>query len=162
MPFTDILSREKDIGKNIYNHEILVKGPDFEACKTRVLHFFEKYQLVRYSQINIMQKESLPSTSPDFFKRIDKAVLENRRILHKLAGELQNEGVNTFRDVVELPQGYKTKILHVITHFLDGFFGIDTFFYNLEGDSHWVSDEIMGAIRDNPSRYWLICIEGRI
>ena len=162
MPSTDILSREKDLGRNIYSHEILVKGADFEACKKRVLDFFGRYQLVRYSRIIVMERESLPASSPDFVKRIDKAVIENRRILHKLAEELQAEGVSTFRDVVELTQGYRTKILHVITHFLDGFFGIDTFFYNLDEDSHWVSDEMMGAIRDNPSHYWLICIEGHI
>jgi hypothetical protein len=35
MSYTDILTRQKDIGKNKYNHEILVKGSDLEACKRK-------------------------------------------------------------------------------------------------------------------------------
>ncbi len=52
-----------------------------------------------------------------------------------------------------MPQGYKSKMLHVITHFLDGFFGIDTFFYNLEEDSHWVSEELQKKIAEAPTYY---------
>ena len=50
-------------------------------------------------------------------------------------------------------------MLHVITHLLDGFFGIDSYFYNLVEDSHWVSEELRATIKTSPSRYWLIAVE---
>jgi hypothetical protein len=62
----------------------------------------------------------------------------------------------------ELPQGFRTKMLHVITHFLDGFFGIDTYFYNLEEDSHWVSEQARRRIREAPSDYRLLSVEAEI
>jgi hypothetical protein len=162
MPLTDILSREKDLQKNVYKHEILVKGTDFESCEAKVLQFFERYQLVRYSQIDVVQDASPAAGDPDFDDRLQKAILKNRRILHELTNELQREGVATVHDLSALPQGYKTKMLHVITHLLDGFFGIDTYFYNLEEDSHWVSDTLLKTMRDPPSPYRLLMIEAKV
>ncbi len=159
MSFTDILSRQKDIGKNKYNHEILAKGSDFEACKKRVLHFFQNYQLVRYFNIDVRENESLPATSSDFGDRLQKAILKNYQILHELIKELQDENVATLEDLEKLPQGYKTKMLHAVTHLLDGFFGADTYFYNLEEDSHWVSEELKKKIISSPTNYWLLAIE---
>jgi hypothetical protein len=162
MPFQDILTRHKDIGKTKYQHEILVRGSDFDTCKKKVLHFFEKYQLVRYSYIYILKDESLSAASPDFEGRLQKAILNNRQIVHDLIKELQGEGVITLDDLQELPQGYKSKMLHTVTHFLDGFFGIDTYFYNLEDDSHWVSEELHKKIEASPSGYWLLALEANL
>ena len=162
MPLTDILSREKDLQKDAYQHEILVKGVDFETCKAKVLQFFERYELVRYSRIDIAQDASLAAKDPDFGGRLQKAIVRNRGILQELIGELQREGVDTLHDLSVLPQGYKTKMLHVITHILDGFFGIDTYFYNLEEDSHWVSDTLSSKIRTDSSHYWLLMIEAKV
>ncbi|MBS1113124.1 MAG: hypothetical protein H6Q92_887, partial [Nitrospirae bacterium] len=83
------------------------------------------------------------------------------RILRGLIKELQVEGVMNLDDLNALPQGYKTKMLHVITHFLDGFFGIDTYFYNLVEDSHWVSEEMRRRIAENPSDFWLLSLDAR-
>lgn len=162
MPYQDILSRQDDLGKSHYLHEFLVKGGDFAFSKKKVLQFFERYQLVRYSHITIAENNSLPATGPDFEERLNKAILENRRIINKLLEELGKEGVRTLHDLSEMPQGFRTKMLHVITHFLDGFFGIDTYFYNLEEDSHWVSEKALQQIRETPSDYWLLSIEAEI
>jgi hypothetical protein len=162
MPLTDILSREKDLQKNVYEHEILVKGADFETCKAKVLQFFEQYQLVRYSQIDIPRDAALAAGDPKFEDGLQKAILKNRGIVDTLAAELQREGVDTLHDLAALPQGYKTKMLHVITHLLDGFFGIDTYFYNLEEDSHWVSDMLSKKIHAHSSQYWLLTIEAKV
>ena len=162
MPLSDILSREKDLQKNAYQHEILVKGDDFETCKAKVLQFFERYELVRYSQIDVAQDASLAAGAPDFDDRLQKAILKNREILHELIDELHREGVDTLHDLAALPQGYKTKMLHVITHILDGFFGIDTYFYNLEEDSHWVSDVLSKKIHAYSSKYWLLTITAKV
>jgi hypothetical protein len=42
---------------------------------------------------------------------------------------------------------------------LDGFFGIDTYFFNLEEESHWVSVELQKSMEAAPSAYWLLTIE---
>ena len=162
MPFRDILSRETDLGKILYCHEILVKGSDFEVCKTNLLQFFEKYQLVRYSHIHILGNESLSAANSRFEESLQNAILKNYQIVHDLIKELQVEGVSTLNDLEHLPQGYKSKMLHVITHFLDGFFGIDTYFYNLADDSHWVTEEFREKIHAAPSCYWLLSIEASI
>jgi hypothetical protein len=159
MPFQDILTRHKDIGGTKYRHEILVSGSNFDTCKKKVLHFFQNYQLVRYSHINILEEDSVPASSPVFLDRVEKAILKNRRTLHDLIKELQGEGVITLDDLQELPQGYKSKMLHTVTHFLDGFFGIDTYFYNLGEDSHWVSEELHKKIEASPYGYWLLALE---
>ena len=162
MPMNDILSRENDLRKNVYQHEILVKGTDFETSRAKVLQFFERYQLVRYSQIAVLRDASLASDYPDFDDRLQKTILKNREIVRALIDEFQGEGINTLHDLSVLPQGYKTKMLHVITHILDGFFGIDTYFYNLEEDSHWISDNLLAKIHSGPSRYWLLTIEAQV
>jgi glycyl-tRNA synthetase (class II) len=162
MPFNDILDRHLYIKKTIYHHEILVRGSGFEPSKKKVLLFFQKYQLVRYSVITIKKSTSVSATNPKFHGRLEKAIRANRRTLRGLIKELQVEGVMNLDDLNELPQGYKTKMLHVITHFLDGFFGIDTYFYNLVEDSHWVSEETQSKIVKNPSDFWLLSLEARI
>jgi hypothetical protein len=162
MAFQDILEREKVLGQTKYRHEILVKGSDFGICKGKVLYFFEHYQLVRYSHIIILEDESLSASTLGYEKRLEKAILKNRYIVDDLIKELQAEGINSLDDIGKMPQGYKSKMLHVITHFLDGFFGIDTFFYNLEEDSHWVSEELQKKITEVPTYYWILAVEANI
>ncbi len=162
MPFNDILDRHQDIKKTIYHHEILVKGSGFEPCEKKVLLFFRKYQLVRYSVITIQESTSVSASNPEFHDRREKATRPNRRPLHTLPSDLQEEGIQNHKARAELPQGYKTKMLHVITHFLDGFFGIDTYFYNLVEDSHWVSGEMQSRIVKNPSDFLLLSLDARI
>lgn len=162
MPLQDILEREEMIGKTKYRHEMLVKGADFGICKRKVLHFFEHYQLVRYSRVIILEDESFPASAPGYWERLDKAILKNRHIVNGLIKELQAEGLTTLDDIGNMPQGFKSKMLHVITHLLDGFFGIDTFFYNLEEDSHWVSEELQKKMAEAPTYYWILAAEANI
>ncbi len=88
-PARDILSREEELRKTKYRHEILVRGKDMETCKNKVLRFFRDYHLVRYSSVTILEDESLPASDPGFRERLESAELENRRILHELVEELQ-------------------------------------------------------------------------
>jgi hypothetical protein len=138
---------------------MLSSGSDFETCSRKVLYFFQTFQLVRYSQIRIVAEDSLPASSPDFWDKIEGAIRENRLVLKQLLRELGDEGVTTLKDLEELPQGYKSTILHTATHFLDGFFGVDTYFYNLVEDSHWVSEELTRKMLSSPSHFWLLSIE---
>lgn len=162
MPFDDILNRHQDLNKQTYRFEILVRGADLSECSEKVLSFFRKYQLVRFSYISIQDERSLPAVHPDFFRRLEESLNENRRILGNLIRELQEESIVTLEDLKSIPQGYRTKLLHVITHFLDGFFGIDTFFYNLIEDSHWVSDTVRAQLEGNPSDFWIVALNARI
>ncbi len=156
---TDALSRHEELEKPSYCHEILIKGKDFERCKTRVTEFFERYQLVRYSAININRDRSVSATDSAFSGRLSDALQKNRLILRDMIKELRSEGVSTLDDIEKLPQGHKSKLLHIACHFLDGFMGIDTYFFNLEEDSHWVSDKLRRKIESEPSEHWLLLIE---
>lgn len=162
MPIKDILSRQEDLGTTTYYHKILTKGPDFEFSQKRVLRFFKKYQLVSYSHVHVIESESLHASSHDFEGRLQKALLKNRQLLHNLLNELPSEGYTTIQDLQTMPQGHRTKLFHVITHLLDGFFGLDTHFYNLEEDSHWVSEELWKKIRALPAHYWLLPVKAEI
>ncbi len=158
----DILSRELDLGKSKYYHEILVKGSDFDSARKRVLIFFERYQLVRYSNIQMLESSAVSAIDENFNERLQAAISKNRQIIYRLSEEIKSENILSLDDIIALPQGYKTKMLHVITHFMDGFFGIDTYFYNLEEDSHWISEKMLEKIKNNPSNYWILCIEAEI
>jgi len=142
-----------------FHHVVLSAGSDYETCTRKVLHFFKTFQLVRYAQIRIVEHDSLPASSPDFWDKMSDAIMENRLVLKQLLKELGDEGVTTLKDLEELPQGYKSTILHTATHFLDGFFGVDTYFYNLVEDSHWVSEELTKKILFSPALFWLLAIE---
>jgi hypothetical protein len=142
-----------------YHHLILTDGTDSEVCREKVSYFFEHYQLVRYFHTNILDRECLSASSPEFWDALEQARLKNREILHTLITELRGEGVQTLLDLESLPQGYQSNMLHVITHILDGFFGIDSYFYNLIEDSHWVSEALLEKMKISPSRYRLIHIE---
>ena len=159
MPLTDILSRHNELSRKSYSHEILVRGEDLEACKKKVLKFFQYYQLVRYSGITIEESGSVPATDRGFNSRLQEAIRQNREILSGMIKELQAENVITLADLERLPQGYKSKMLHIITHFLDGFFGVDTHFFNLEEDSHWVSDELKETIKAESPSFWLLAVD---
>jgi len=39
---------------------------------------------------------------------------------------------------------------------LDGFIGIDSVFYNLAEDSHWLSAPLRKTIEQHPEHYWLV------
>ena len=41
----------------------------------------------------------------------------------------------------------------------DGFIGIDSYFYNLIDDSHWLPQATAKAIQKDPNHYWLLHID---
>jgi hypothetical protein len=72
---------------------------------------------------------------------------------------LRQTGVSDILDLEALEHGYPSKLLHMLSHFLDGFVGIDSSFYNLIDDSHWLPEHTAANIRDNGEAYWLIHID---
>ena len=43
-----------------------------------------------------------------------------------------------------------------MAHLLDGFFGIDSQFYNLPEDSHWLGESLRKQIETGPAEFWLV------
>ncbi len=141
-------------------HELLVKGPDFETCSQKVALFFEKNMLVRYDRIRVDEQDSVPAHSKEFHARLDAVMTENRQAIKDIVASLKDEGFADLEKWHRMGQGYVSNTVHTLAHLLDGFFGIDSRFYNLIDDSHLVSEQLSQKIDNNPQLYWLIKIEG--
>jgi len=139
-------------------HVVLVEGDTSESCKNQVLNFFEQTSLVHYDRISVEDTVLSPG-DPGFFKELEQGLEKNRKTLIRFIDELGNSGFRKKCDLIDLSQGYESKILHIIAHFLDGFIGIDSVFYNLIDDSHWLPDETRDRIQQQPDRFRLLSLK---
>lgn len=144
----------------ISTHIVLVSADDREKAYLQVQKFFKKTQLVHYDAIDILKEKSFSGTEKKFSTAMDAGIKKNRSTLNKFIQEFKNTGFETIADLNSVTHGYPSKLLHIITHFLDGFIGVDTTFYNLIEDSHWVSDETYALINNTPGHYWVITLNG--
>jgi hypothetical protein len=140
-------------------HLLLTTAVEPRKARARVAHFFEKNFLVHYDLIVIPSDRIISAEHPDFWPRLEEGIAENRRVIAKFLAELQAGGVQQLTDLAEIKQGYESKLLHLVTHLLDGFFGIDSCFYNLEEDAHGISASLARTIRGNPGGFWLVEVE---
>ena len=143
-------------------HDILITGSDFESCRQRVKHFFDRTTLIRYDEALVIENDSINGTEKNFPARIQEGLGANQKIVAELLANLKDEGFISLDDLASLEKGYLSKILHTIAHLQDGFIGIDSRFYNLEEDSHGVSRDLQQKIRVTPHSYWILRVEGRI
>ncbi len=141
-------------------HLLLCQGGDPEQVRLRVARFFEKNFLVRYDRVEIPPARIVSGTHPDFQTRLSTGLVENRRAVAAYLAELRESGFQQLSDLAGMRRGYESKILHIVTHLLDGFFGIDSRFYNLEEESHGLSERMTQAIRQEPGRFWLLEARG--
>ncbi len=139
-------------------HTVLVEGDTSEACKTHALNFFEQTSLVHYDRISI-DDTILSPNDPEFSAELEVGLKKNRTTLIRFIDELGASGFRKKCDLIDLSQGYQSKILHIIAHFLDGFIGIDSTFYNLIDDSHWLPDETRDRIEQQPDRFRLLSLK---
>lgn len=142
------------------SHLLLVKGDSFETGRESVMHFFRKTVLVKYDHVEIIADESVSAGQSGFRKKLAEGTGRNRFRVEQLLSVLQEEGFSDLGNWLKMPQGYASKTVHEIAHLLDGFFGIDSAFYNLVDDSHWVTERMQHEIDDNPGEYWLIKATG--
>ena len=149
----------QDIQFMEFYHELLVEGGTFGYCREKALRFFKLYRLVSYEDVHVLEERSLPARHKDFWARVDAGIKENHAILDGFISELQEAGFSSISDINDIPQGYLSKLLHVITHILDGFFGVDSCFYNIIDDSHWLSPGLRKKIMAHDGSYWLIALE---
>ncbi len=141
-------------------HDILIDGNDQQSCSNRVLHFLEQNMLVRYARVEVNGDASVPATAPDFWARLEMAIELNNRTVAELLLELQNEGFADLGDLQKMEQGYQSKLFHTLAHLLDGFFGIDSSFYNLVEDSNSVSAGLRQQIQEEPEKFRLLRVKG--
>ena len=140
-------------------HWMLCASDDFATARDLVLSFFSKSILLSYDAIETNEHASCSAEDKRFWQELEEGVAANRLVLRGFLDDLRAEGCRKIDDLAALPLGYPSKMLHIIAHLLDGFIGIDSVFYNLLEDSHWLSDGLCDTIRKTPSRYWLVRVE---
>ena len=145
--------------KRLSQHKILLSGDSFEHCCDQLHKFFDLTSLVIYDCIEARREHSCSGLDAAFFTHIASAENRNRSMVEDLIAELEKTGIETTADLAHIAQGYVSKILHILSHFLDGFIGIDSYFYNLLDDSHWLPAQTSQLIQENPARYWLVHID---
>ena len=139
-------------------HMVLSEGESPETCRTQVINYFERTSLVHYDTI-VIDEDILCGSDPKFGQQLDLGLKRNRQTLDKFIEELGATGFEKRDDLMGLNQGYQSKILHIIAHFVDGFIGIDSVFYNLVDDSHWLSAATKKQIDREPERFKLLFLK---
>jgi hypothetical protein len=144
------------------DHDMLVSGPNLATCERHVRLFLAKSQLVHYDSVEIDRQHSVNGTAPRFHDLLQGAIAENHHILNDLLGKLQEEGCATLEDLLTLPQGFKSKLLHTISHLLDGFFGIDSRFFDIDEISHWCTENRRQLLAERPAECWLLRVKAQM
>jgi hypothetical protein len=145
--------------KKISQHKVLLAGDSFDHCSAQVHKFFDLTSLVIYDCIEAIEKKSFSGLDAAFFDHIAKAEMHNRRSVQGLVNELIKADICKTTDLQNVEQGYLSKTVHILSHFLDGFIGIDSYFYNLIDDSHWLPQTTAQVIHENRRHYWLLHID---
>lgn len=143
----------------ISQHKMLLAGDSYDHCSEQVHKFFDLTSLVIYDCIESIEDKSFSGLDAAFFDRITQAESHNRRTVQDLIDELMKAKIRKTADFQHIEQGYLSKTLHILSHFLDGFIGIDSYFYNLIDDSHWLPPTTAKTIHKNPHHYWLLHID---
>ncbi|MFT5698831.1 MAG: hypothetical protein ACI8ZB_001687 [Desulforhopalus sp.] len=146
--------------QRISQHNILLGGESFAHCNQQVHKFFDLTSLVIYDCIEVQELRSVSGLDAHFLEIIDQMQAKNRRIVKGLIAEISKSGITRTQDLIKIEQGYLSKTFHILSHFLDGFIGIDSHFYNLLDDSHWLSGQTRQIIEENPTHYWLLHVDG--
>lgn len=143
-------------------HHLLALAPDALRAAEAGRRFFARTQLVRYDVVDVDEGAVLTATDSGFWPTLEELVTRNHRVLQGIIDELKRAGIRTLDDLLSLPQGYQSKLAHTAAHLLDGFFGIDSVFFSLVEDSHWVSSPLRREIRQNPEEYYLLPVRGEL
>ncbi|ADW17129.1 hypothetical protein Despr_0955 [Desulfobulbus propionicus DSM 2032] len=138
------------------SHYFLVRSRSGQLAGQHVERYLANNQLISYAEFFVRTEEILNGAGHTFWDTLGHGLAANDQFARRMLAHLKEEGVTSLDQLPELEQGYVTKILHTLTHLLDGFIGIDSVFYNLVEDSHRVSAGLSDAIRANPADYWLV------
>jgi len=138
------------------SHYFLVRAQTALLAARHVERYLSGNQLISYAEFFVQPEEVIGGEHEKFWDTLGMGLVANDVFARRMLAHLKDEGVTTLDQLLNLKQGYATKILHTLTHLLDGFIGIDSVFYNLVEDSHWVSEELSEAIRGQVQEYWLV------
>ncbi len=138
------------------SHYFLVRSRSEELAGQHVERYLAGNQLISYAEFFVRTEEVLNGTGAPFWRTLEHGLAANDSFARRMLDHLKEEGVTTLDQLPDLEQGYVTKVLHTLTHLLDGFIGIDSVFYNLVEDSHRVSAVLTQSIRTKPAEYWLV------
>jgi hypothetical protein len=139
-----------------HHHLFLAAGNSLAQARQQTTHFINTTQLVVYQSITIKDTEIRSGVWKHFWVEMETGIAANRAFCSTLLKELQETGLTDVEDLLAIQKGYPSKLLHILTHMLDGFIGSDSVFYNLVEDSHWLSEPLRSTIQQNPESYWLV------
>lgn len=138
------------------SHLFLVEAESPEEGTEQVEHYLKGNPLITYSDLVIRPDEIIGSKEGRFGPMLEKGIAKNMDFALSLIETLKSEGVETLDGLVHMEEGYLTKLLHTLTHLLDGFIGVDSVFYNLVEDSHRISRTLKMSVDTEREKYWLI------
>ncbi|WP_310601290.1 hypothetical protein [Desulfobulbus sp.] len=138
------------------SHYFLVRSQSAALAGRHVERYLANNQLIDYAEFFIRVEEILNGQDALFRQTLEYGMAANDKFARRMLDHLKEEGVRTLDQLLEVQQGYVTKVLHTLTHLLDGFIGIDSVFYNLVEDSHWLSEALSENIRTHPALFWLV------
>jgi len=138
------------------SHYFLVHSLSAQLAGQHVERYLAGNQLISYAEFLVRPEEVLNGVDEKFWSTVALGLAANHTFARRMLDHLQEEGLSTLEQLLELKQGYTTKILHTLTHLLDGFIGVDSVFYNLVEDSHQLSEVLDAAIQTTPAEYWLV------
>ena len=87
------------------SHDILIAGSDFEFCRQRVKHFFDRTTLIRYDEALVIENDSINGTEKNFPARIQEGLGANQKIVAELLANLKDEGFISLDDLASLEKG---------------------------------------------------------
>lgn len=138
------------------SHTFLVNAETAALAGRHVSRYLDGNQLITYAEFHVPEAEIVGAADPAFAGLLAHGLAANRAFAERMLAHLHEEGVTTLDQLIDLEQGYVTKVLHTLTHLLDGFIGIDSVFYNLIEDSHRLSPALTETLRRDPAGYWLV------
>ncbi|PID72439.1 MAG: hypothetical protein CSB34_02155 [Desulfobulbus propionicus] len=147
---------QKDQSEYKISHYFLVEADTAKLGEEQVHHYLKGNQLVTYSHLVIREEEVIGSKDQRFWPTLNRGVQKNMNVAISLVDTLKEEGVTTLEELVQMREGYLTKVLHTLAHLLDGFIGVDSIFYNLVEDSHRVTSGLRETIDNEVEKFWLI------
>lgn len=139
----------------------LVEAKELRQAISFVHRFLENTTLIKFEFIEFTSN-CYNASQEKFFTLLNRGISKNKKILDELIFELSQEGYTTIEDLSYIPQGYISKLVHVIAHFLDGFVGIDSYFFNIVESSHWVSKTMLQKIKKEPNNYWILEVNTKL
>jgi len=146
----------------IFAHTLLVFGNDYETCCRQACDFLKASKVLEYEHLEIIEAESCSGANRNFRRRLNASINKHRENIAFLINELNQVGFHSVYDIENMEQGYPSKVLHILSHLLDGFICVDSRFYNLIDRSHQVPPTTVASIKKLPERYWLIRINGHL